>query len=349
MWCHAWCVRVEIWELSAAAWDIARAVRASQGWAAATPRGVGGGYWSTPGNRSPKWGVGGHADRGGPVKKQRMLPVVFALVAMLILSLPAAAATTTVIVTEDDVTRQAENTPPTDNWVLYTRVGTPPTSAVFVTGPGTPPVGVGSLQLTTATGAEKVYLFNYDYVETPLSAIDTISYSTYRTAGSAQQVTALNIQVDYNGPDVEGGFTTLVFEPVYNTDQGAVVNDQWQDWDAYNGGDGIWWSTRSISGVCAFDCFVTWDDIIAANPEATIVGGFGVNQGSGNPGLVASVDALTIGVDGTSTIYNFDPYQVATDKDQCKQGGWQTVTDADGNAFKNQGDCVSYVATGGEH
>ena len=35
---------------------------------------------------------------------------------------------------------------------------------------------------------------------------------------------------------------------------------------------------------------------------------------------------------------------VPTDKDQCKQGGWQTF-----GIFKNQGDCVSFVATGGKN
>jgi choice-of-anchor C domain-containing protein len=30
----------------------------------------------------------------------------------------------------------------------------------------------------------------------------------------------------------------------------------------------------------------------------------------------------------------------------CKDGGWLTLVDASGHAFKNQGDCVSYVATG---
>jgi hypothetical protein len=30
-------------------------------------------------------------------------------------------------------------------------------------------------------------------------------------------------------------------------------------------------------------------------------------------------------------------------KDDCKNGGWQTHTDAAGNPFKNQGRCVSYV------
>jgi hypothetical protein len=36
-------------------------------------------------------------------------------------------------------------------------------------------------------------------------------------------------------------------------------------------------------------------------------------------------------------------------KDQCKRGGWQSLTDANGTPFKNQGDCVSYVATGGSN
>jgi Uri superfamily endonuclease len=40
---------------------------------------------------------------------------------------------------------------------------------------------------------------------------------------------------------------------------------------------------------------------------------------------------------------------VATSSGQCKQGGWQFVTDDLGNLFKNQGDCVSYVATKGKN
>jgi hypothetical protein len=34
-----------------------------------------------------------------------------------------------------------------------------------------------------------------------------------------------------------------------------------------------------------------------------------------------------------------------TNKDQCKNGGWMNY----GTSFKNQGDCVSYVATGGKN
>ena len=35
-------------------------------------------------------------------------------------------------------------------------------------------------------------------------------------------------------------------------------------------------------------------------------------------------------------------------KDQCKNGGWQTLTDSNGNGFKNQGQCIKYVNHGGE-
>ena len=30
----------------------------------------------------------------------------------------------------------------------------------------------------------------------------------------------------------------------------------------------------------------------------------------------------------------------------CKKGGWQTMVDSTGTSFRNQGDCVSYYATG---
>ena len=35
-----------------------------------------------------------------------------------------------------------------------------------------------------------------------------------------------------------------------------------------------------------------------------------------------------------------------TSKDQCKKNGWKSFNNP---TFKNQGDCVSYVATGGKN
>ncbi len=55
-----------------------------------------------------------------PVK--RLLALLTATFAVLSLALAGqAVAATTEVVTEADVTRQIEDTPPTDNWVLYTR------------------------------------------------------------------------------------------------------------------------------------------------------------------------------------------------------------------------------------
>ncbi len=255
----------------------------------------------------------------------------------------SAADCTTVVVTESDIARQPENTPPTKNWVLYTRNAG---SGTFRVGPATPPSGVGSLETVTPTGADKVTLFNFDHIGTELADIDRMGYATYRDSGAmVNQVPAINMTIDFNGA-APGGFTNLVFEPVYNTAQGAIQDDVWQTWDAYAGGNAIWWSSRDIPGVCAFNCFVTWNAILAANPDAVISGGYGINQGSGNPALIASSDVLTIGSNGDCITYDFEPYRVATTKDQCKNGGYNGVRRADGSTFKNQGDCIQYANTG---
>jgi hypothetical protein len=41
------------------------------------------------------------------------------------------------------------------------------------------------------------------------------------------------------------------------------------------------------------------------------------------------------------------PPPTPTSANQCKHGGWQGLTDTNGTLFKNQGDCVSFVATNG--
>jgi hypothetical protein len=258
-------------------------------------------------------------------------------------SLALASANNTVGVTESDIVRQIHNSTPTNDWVFYTRDGG---AGLFRSGPGSPPSGVGSFELSTTTSNDKAYLFNYDHKGTALSTISAIEYSTYRRVGSLQQVAALNLEVDFNGPAVDGGFTTLVFEPVYNTVQGEVLNGVWQTWDAFNGGNARWWSTKDIPGACSFNCFVSWADILAANRQAVILGAFGVNQGGGNPGLTSAVDKLTLGYGGNTITYNFEPYRVATTANQCKNGGWMTLKRADGSSFKNQGDCVSYTKNG---
>jgi hypothetical protein len=70
-------------------------------------------------------------------------------------------------------------------------------------------------------------------------------------------------------------------------------------------------------------------------------------------GAIQAVDIL-IDVQGTADVSDITVNGVLqvpapsgpTSKDQCKNGGWQTFTNP---SFKNQGDCVSFVATGGKN
>ena len=196
---------------------------------------------------------------------------------------------------------------------------------------------------TGGSGQAKAQLVNYSYIGTSLANIDALSYWAYKSSvstNSAAQTMGLNIEVDYVGDG--SSYTTLVFEPVYNPGQGSILTDTWQQWDAFSSGNAVWWSTNAIPGVpTAFNSFVPWSTILANNPHAKIVGLLGFNVGSGwTHEFSGNADALTVGVSGTETTYDFEPALTPTDKDQCKDGGWQQFN---APAFTNQGQCVSYV------
>lgn len=259
---------------------------------------------------------------------------------------PAVAATTTVTVTSNDIG---------SGWTLYSDNGA---SGDFVAGPAPAPVGVGSFQFTIPNNG-KVTLSTNAPAGQALSAVDTVSYATYRDSSStmpANVAPSLNMEICAGG--VTGstcnGYTTLVWEPVYaygTTANGnnPVTPDSWQTWNAldhtstsYTGG---WWSTHTIGGVCAFNCFVSLAEIQAANPDAVILS-FGVNVGHGPGGTFnGNADALTLGIAGSTTTYDLEPVIALTDKSQCKNGGWATSNTP---VFRNQGECVSHFASGGK-
>ena len=231
------------------------------------------------------------------------------------------------VVSESDVTRQPEDTPPTDNWVLYFRPGG---SAQFTDGPGNPPQGEGSFEMVTPGPDNKFSLFNFDYHETQVSDFTELGYQTYQTSGLPVQLPSINLTVDLTGGAfVSGDFATLVLEPVYNVAQGPIVPATWQDWDAIFGGQAIWWLTRDALILGPRGTTFTWDAFNAAFPEATILGGIGPNQGSGGAALTASVDEFIVGVGGKhATIYDFEACDSRKNgKDKCKnknKGGSDT-------------------------
>jgi hypothetical protein len=77
-----------------------------------------------------------------------------------------------------------------------------------------------------------------------------------------------------------------------------------------------------------------------AAPGVAQDGWYGDNSGS-----------LTVHVYSCNPVPPVEPpaLSVVITKDQCMNDGWKTLTDDVGKLFKNQGDCVSFVATKGKN
>lgn len=198
------------------------------------------------------------------------------------------------------------------------------------------PYPSGALQLTTdSTTAAKA-----QYMHAGSGSINDVTELSYYTKQVSGPPTA---DPSYQlGINTAGGFTTLVFEPYWNTAQGPVVNGVWQKW---NVASGLFWSSKTVT--CSNGVLVagaggpplyTLQQVQTMCPEATVVD-FGVNIGTYNPDYVVRTD----GVDFNGTTYNFELTNTPNDKDQCKNGGYVNYTDQTGAAFKNQGQCVSWT------
>jgi hypothetical protein len=200
------------------------------------------------------------------------------------------------------------------------------------------PAPKGALQLTTdaTTTAKAQYLHA---ASTPLSNVNELSYYTKQVSGPPHAAPAYQVIANLLG---SSGFTTLVFEPYQNPTQGAIVSNAWQDWDV---DAGQFWSTRTVAcpngpvtGTPGGPAAYTLAQIKALCPAAVVIG-FGVNIGTNNPSYNVETDLFRF----NDTIYDFELFKVAKDKDECKNGGYRELTDANGNPFKNQGQCVSYT------
>jgi hypothetical protein len=266
----------------------------------------------------------------------------------------ASAADTTEVVTAADLVAG------TDWFTADTR---PPGTGTFENGPGTPPLGTGSFELSTPDSTAKVQLFTDRYDGTALEDIDGIGYSTYRdpsSTGFIAGVSALNLRIDLNEDGNPDAY--MVYEPYQDQGNAAVQTGVWQNWDAYQGGSAKWWINTGAFG-CGQATPCAWSTIVGSSsselrieegiscgnvtfPKPICPGSLGLNQGSGNPGIVSNADKLYVETGGNKTTFDLerDP-PMPTDAAQCKNGGWSNY----GTTFRNQGDCVSYVASKGKN
>src|SRR6476620_5143069 len=242
------------------------------------------------------------------MKVRRLLVVTFAttLVALIAIGTVVTAMSSVVVVT------------PT-NPQGWSTEDTRPGGAVNFVVDSSAPSGVGALQLTTdATTTAKAQFLHA--AETPLAGVTELSYYTKQNSGPAIAAPSYQVIALLNGGS---GFTTLVFEPYQNLQLGPVIPNVWQSWDVDSG---FFWSTRTVTcsngtiiGTPGGPANYTLAQISAACPNAMVIG-YGVNIGSNNPLYDVETDLLNF----NGTTDDFEPFLVARNKDQCKDGGWQT-------------------------
>jgi hypothetical protein len=88
---------------------------------------------------------------------------------------------------------------------------------------------------------------------------------------------------------------------------------------------------------------------VSCHSGATITGISVVNDSGWMypAGITVLVDNITI--NGDVITFDESTASVPTTKDDCKGSGWKDKVDGQGNSFKNQGDCVSFIATKGKN
>jgi hypothetical protein len=195
------------------------------------------------------------------------------------------------------------------------------TQSDFVTGPPSPPAGLGSLhQAVGANGDDATRIGSQAGLGGMLlTALTDVSYSTYVTANNGGQATYLVLRVDQDG----NGTTDdrLFFEPVYQNGtysmlyaQPAVPNQcgvnplcvslgVWQAWDADVGG---WWSENDSAGGPPLTTLAAYAAQYPGAKVAVDARAIRVQAGGGAgawDNFDGNADALTIG----ANTYDFEP------------------------------------------
>jgi hypothetical protein len=190
-------------------------------------------------------------------------------------------------------------------------------SIAFVGGPGAPPLGDGSVRYTIgADGDSYETLRQGGYNGVRLADFTRLDYWTYVSQAAGTQAVYIDLYVDSDGNGTKD--VTLTFEPTYN---GTVAKNSWQHWNALAG---QWWSDPPGGP----PPFTTLAAFIAAHANAKLATDSGraflLSAGCGGSAwtnFVGNADALTIGVSGRDTTYNFEPTPAGPPENKGKGKG----------------------------
>ncbi len=233
--------------------------------------------------------------------------VILATLALPVLHTRAATSTEVVSPIDMGIWYFADETPP-NPFAIPGPYGT------MVSGPSTPPAGDGSAQITVDTPTERLVLATNALGNVPLSSITDLSFSTYQPSsnvGPSDYAIYLYFFVSFTGAD--NWQRSLAYVPRQN---GTVLQDTWQTWDAINGGNGLWWWSGFASNGNTWPDgstteYRTWSDLVASFPFIKMNGGIpGLFFRAGEPyadPFTGNVDNFTFGHNGNVTTYDFEP------------------------------------------
>lgn len=188
-----------------------------------------------------------------------------------------------------------------------------PGIGTFVSGPGTPPEGTGSAQISVS-GDERYNLANSRFGGTPLADITSFTYITYNPSagngGAANRSGFINFNVSFDGTDAFQG--RLNFVP---KDNGTVLQDAWQEWEVIGDGSTLWrWSGFASFGNQWPDGNTsplrTWDDLLSSFPDMEMHSLYPfLSVRVGEPyadGYTENIDAFRFGVNGIDQTFDFE-------------------------------------------
>src|SRR6266480_85228 len=178
-----------------------------------------------------------------------------------------------------------------------------------------PPLGVGSVQISTVL-SRRPNLATYQFGGIRLVDITALRYSTYNpSAGNKVDVSRagyLQFNVDFTGTSTAFQ-RRLTFVPRNNP---PVLQDQWQEWDAINGGTAKWTysgTTWPLPGTpLPGSTPKPWTLILSEYPNSRILPGdsfLGIRVGEPYPdGYTGNLDAFKFGTAAGTITFDFEPY-----------------------------------------
>ena len=166
------------------------------------------------------------------------------------------------------------------------------------------------------------------------------------------------VSADYNVTDDNCGGGSPRFQIKVDTDNDGISNGNVHvaigPSPAFTGCLSGWQSTGNVIGnedagrydYSAFggSPFTTYSSAPTSVLAGEVISVQLVVDGSWNAAATVGDSEQTVLVDNVlvnADLHTFDANTPAN-KDACKKGGWQGLEDADGNPFKNQGQCVAY-------